>query len=89
MFERFTDTAREIVVQAQANARRLGRTWIGCEHRCLRCGFPPSAWRHPLRGEEFSDGRDAQAGQERLAYDAPALVAHPRIPHHGHSGPLP
>jgi ATP-dependent Clp protease ATP-binding subunit ClpA len=32
MFERFTDTAREIVVQAQANARRLGHNWIGCEH---------------------------------------------------------
>jgi ATP-dependent Clp protease ATP-binding subunit ClpA len=32
MFERFTDTAREVVVQAQANARRLGHSWIGCEH---------------------------------------------------------
>ena len=32
MFERFTDNAREIVVQAQANARRLGHSWIGCEH---------------------------------------------------------
>jgi ATP-dependent Clp protease ATP-binding subunit ClpA len=32
MFERFTDTAREIAVQAQANARRLGHSWIGCEH---------------------------------------------------------
>jgi ATP-dependent Clp protease ATP-binding subunit ClpA len=32
MFERFTDNAREIVVQAQANARRLGHNWIGCEH---------------------------------------------------------
>jgi ATP-dependent Clp protease ATP-binding subunit ClpA len=32
MFERFTDTAREVVVQAQANARRLGHNWIGCEH---------------------------------------------------------
>jgi ATP-dependent Clp protease ATP-binding subunit ClpA len=32
MFERFTDSARFIVSQAQANARRLGHTYIGCEH---------------------------------------------------------
>jgi ATP-dependent Clp protease ATP-binding subunit ClpA len=32
MFERFTDTARHIVVQAQADARRLGHNYIGCEH---------------------------------------------------------
>jgi ATP-dependent Clp protease ATP-binding subunit ClpA len=35
MFERFTDGAREVVVQAQANARRLGHTYIGCEHLLL------------------------------------------------------
>jgi len=35
MFERFTDTARQVVVQAQANARRLGHTYIGCEHLLL------------------------------------------------------
>jgi Clp amino terminal domain, pathogenicity island component len=32
MFERFTDTARHIVVQAQEEARRLGHGHIGCEH---------------------------------------------------------
>ena len=32
MFERFTDTARHVVVQAQADARRLGHNYIGCEH---------------------------------------------------------
>jgi len=32
MFERFTDAARHIVVQAQADARRLGHPYIGCEH---------------------------------------------------------
>jgi hypothetical protein len=32
MFERFTDTARHVVVQAQADARRLGHHYIGCEH---------------------------------------------------------
>jgi len=35
MFERFADGARQVVVQAQANARRLGHTYIGCEHLLL------------------------------------------------------
>jgi hypothetical protein len=35
MFERFTDTARHLVVQAQEDARRLGHYYIGCEHLLL------------------------------------------------------
>jgi hypothetical protein len=35
MFERFTGTARHVVVQAQADARRLGHNYIGCEHLLL------------------------------------------------------
>ena len=35
MFERFTDTARRVVVQAQEDARRLGHSYIGCEHLLL------------------------------------------------------
>jgi hypothetical protein len=35
MFERFTGTARHLVVQAQADARRLGHNYIGCEHLLL------------------------------------------------------
>ena len=35
MFERFTDAARHVVVQAQADARRLGHDSIGCEHLLL------------------------------------------------------
>jgi ClpA/ClpB-like protein len=35
MFERFTDAARHIVVQAQDEARRLGHGYIGCEHLLL------------------------------------------------------
>jgi len=35
MFERFTDTARRVVVQAQEDARRLGHNYIGCEHLLL------------------------------------------------------
>jgi Clp amino terminal domain, pathogenicity island component len=46
MFERFTDTARHVVVQAQADARRLGHNYIGCEHLLLAVaavGEPASA----------------------------------------------
>jgi ATP-dependent Clp protease ATP-binding subunit ClpA len=35
MFERFTDGARHVVVQAQHDARRLGHNYIGCEHLLL------------------------------------------------------
>lgn len=35
MFERFTDTARRVVVLAQEDARRLGHDYIGCEHLLL------------------------------------------------------
>ena len=35
MFERFTDTARRVVAQAQEDARRLGHHYIGCEHLLL------------------------------------------------------
>ena len=35
MFERFTDTARHVVTQAQKDARRLGHHYIGCEHLLL------------------------------------------------------
>jgi ATP-dependent Clp protease ATP-binding subunit ClpA len=35
MFERFTDSARRIIVLAQSDARRLGHNYIGCEHLLL------------------------------------------------------
>ena len=41
MFERFTDTAREVVVEAQGEARALGHGRIGTEHLLL------GALRHP------------------------------------------
>jgi hypothetical protein len=46
MFERFTETARLVVVQAQEDARRLGHNYIGCEHLLLAAattGEPASA----------------------------------------------
>ena len=35
MFERFTDTARHVIGQAQDEARGLGHNYIGCEHLLL------------------------------------------------------
>jgi ATP-dependent Clp protease ATP-binding subunit ClpA len=35
MLERFTGAARYVLVQAQADARRLGHDYIGCEHLLL------------------------------------------------------
>jgi hypothetical protein len=46
MFERFTDTARHVVAQAQEDARGLGHGYIGCEHLLLAAaaaGEPASA----------------------------------------------
>jgi ATP-dependent Clp protease ATP-binding subunit ClpA len=46
MFERFTGTARGVVVQAQEDARQLGHNYIGCEHLLLGAaatGEPASA----------------------------------------------
>ncbi len=35
MFERFTSSAREVVVRAQSEARELGHGWLGTEHLLL------------------------------------------------------
>jgi hypothetical protein len=35
MFERFTDNARNVIVGARKEARRLGHDYIGCEHLLL------------------------------------------------------
>ena len=35
MFERFTDRARRVVVQAQEESRRLNHSYIGTEHLLL------------------------------------------------------
>jgi len=35
MFERFTDRARQVIVQSQVQARALNHNWIGTEHILL------------------------------------------------------
>lgn len=42
MFERFTHDAREVVHQAQGQARELQHTWIGCEHILLAVAASPT-----------------------------------------------
>ena len=49
MFERFTDTARLVVVQAQKDARRLGHNYIGCEHLLLAAAATDGRPRGPAR----------------------------------------
>jgi ATP-dependent Clp protease ATP-binding subunit ClpA len=41
MFERFTESARAVVVDAQAEARRLGHDFIGCEHLLIAVAAAP------------------------------------------------
>ena len=42
MFERFTDSARAVVVGAQQEARSLGHGWIGTEHLLLAVVADPA-----------------------------------------------
>jgi len=48
MFERFTDTARRVVAQAQEDARRLGHHYIGCEHLLLAAAAASSRCSQPM-----------------------------------------
>ena len=57
MFERFTDDARQVVVQAQAAARRLGHGYIGCEHLLLAAASTGEAAGAILRGQGVSPER--------------------------------
>ena len=47
MFERFTDTARHVVAQAQEAARGLGHGYIGCEHLLLAAAAAASIYDIP------------------------------------------
>jgi ATP-dependent Clp protease ATP-binding subunit ClpA len=51
MFERFTETARQVVVLAQAEARSLGHAWIGTEHLLLGLLVAESPVRWALEDE--------------------------------------
>jgi hypothetical protein len=57
MFERFTGTARHVVVQAQADARRLGHNYIGCEHLLLAAAAAAEPASAVLRGQGVTPER--------------------------------
>jgi len=57
MFERFTDDARQVVVQAQAAASRLGHGFIGCEHLLLAVASTATPAGVVLRGQGVSPER--------------------------------
>src|SRR6476620_3808868 len=76
MFERFTDEAREVVVRAQEEARRLHHHYIGTEHLLLglldrpgapvamiltRHGLTRDAAIEAIRSFTAGDGLDAEA----------------------------
>ncbi len=57
MFERFTEDARHVVVQAQAGARRLEHGFIGCEHLLLAAASTGEAAGAVLRDQGVSPER--------------------------------
>jgi ATP-dependent Clp protease ATP-binding subunit ClpA len=57
MFERFTDAARQVVVQAQEDARRLGHHYIGCEHLMLAAAATDEPASTVLRDHGVTPGR--------------------------------
>jgi hypothetical protein len=57
MFERFTDGARAMVVQAQEHARRLGHCHIGCEHLLLAVASADEAASVVLREQGLTPER--------------------------------
>jgi ATP-dependent Clp protease ATP-binding subunit ClpA len=57
MFERFTDTARHVVTQAQKDARRLGHHYIGCEHLLLAAAATGEPASTVLRDHGVTPGR--------------------------------
>ena len=58
MFERFTDGARQVVVQAQSQARQLGHGFIGCEHLLLALVSLDEAGRRRSAGPWFDHRTD-------------------------------
>lgn len=60
MFERFTNQARQVLVEAQLHARRLGHNYLGCEHLLLAVASSDSGAGEVLR----SLGATPQAVEE-------------------------
>jgi ATP-dependent Clp protease ATP-binding subunit ClpA len=77
MFERFTESARAVVVGAQEEARGLGDDFIGCEHLLIAvAAAPDGAARTALHstGVTPESLRSAVAEVARMGPDAAALA---------------
>ncbi len=80
MFERFTQDARDVVVGAQAQARRLRHGYVGCEHLLLAVVSADTPASEALRRLGFTPGSVEQAlvglvGTPGGALDRAALAA--------------
>src|SRR5690349_15586072 len=80
MFERFTDSARQVVVEAQNEARALHHGWIGTEHLLLGLladQTSPTAGvlrQHGLTRETVRSAVQAYVGSDGLDADALATL---------------
>lgn len=77
MFERFTESARAVVVGAQEEARGLGDDFIGCEHLLIAvAAAPDGAARTALRSTGVTPESLRTAVEEvvRMGPDAAALA---------------
>jgi ATP-dependent Clp protease ATP-binding subunit ClpA len=63
MFERFTDQARNVVVHAQEESRRLGHSFVGTEHILLALLHPSAG---ATAGLLTQAGVDADAAREAV-----------------------
>ncbi len=86
MFERFTGAARQIIVEAQKEARRLGHPYIGCEHLLLAAAALDEPASEILRDQGVTPeriealiariiGPSARAGDPLQGLDRDALAA--------------
>ncbi|MGY1820938.1 Clp protease N-terminal domain-containing protein [Geodermatophilus sp. SYSU D00079] len=79
MFERFTSSARDVVVRAQVEARELRHAWIGTEHLLLALVAEPGTptarvmGRHGVTHDAVADAVTTLIGVDDL--DAEALTA--------------
>jgi ATP-dependent Clp protease ATP-binding subunit ClpA len=75
MFERFTESARAVVVGAQAEARGLGDDFIGCEHLLIAVAAAPDG---PARTALRSTGvtpESLRSAVQEVAERGPDAVA--------------
>jgi Clp amino terminal domain, pathogenicity island component len=79
MFERFTDGSRQVIVQAQKEARRLGHNYIGCEHLLLAVAGVSESAADVLRDQGVTPER-VEAEIVRIIGRGPAGPAGPADP---------